>query len=220
MIFTARDFHIPIQLRVDADTNQDIPAKLCAVENGYFQVRSPALLKSGVKIEVVHPDARMQAVAAHCHRVEGGFYQLAIVLAQDLDRRSQPRISADWPATLHIAGSPGAMRVKIVDMSRSGLGLDVPAALAVGTRVTVAWEAAVAHGEICHCAKNAAGCRAGMCVREFVLREAKLAMVAGAGWGSATTAWARSVQQRQAAYEAILFSLAEPVTAREKTSFR
>jgi hypothetical protein len=212
LVHTRREFRVPIQLHLQDGTNQEIPATLSAVENGAFQVRSPVHVKCGSRIAMVHPDARIEACVAGCRRLEGGAYQLGVVLAQDLDRRSERRIAANRPATLRTSGAVSAVPVSIIDIASSGLGLEVPAALVVGACVTVEWEAAVAHGEVCHCQPASGRYRAGVRVQEFVLREAKLA--AGAGDTSTPAGWARSVQQRQAAYQAIVFSLASPVTSR------
>jgi PilZ domain len=214
LVSTCREFRIPIQLHLQDQTSQAIAATLSAVQNGVFQVHSPEHVKSGARVDLVHPEARMDAVVADCHRLEGGAYQLGIVLAQDLNRRSEGRIATDWPATLRTAGAVSPMAVRIVDVSSSGLGLLLPASLPVGACVTVEWEGASARGEICHCAQAMVRYRAGVRVQEFALRDAQRGAAVGSPDPSTPAGWARSVQQRQAAYQAILFSLAAPVTGR------
>ncbi|MBV8902648.1 MAG: PilZ domain-containing protein [Acidobacteriia bacterium] len=213
LICTHRDCCVPIQLRLPDAQDREIPAALSSVTGGVFQVRAPVQIKVGTALELVHPDAKLQAVVIDCDRLAGGTYLLGIVLADDLDRRSQARMAADWPATLRIAGSISSIPVTIVDASPAGLGLEVAAPLAIGALVTIDWQAASAHGKICHCAPHRTDYRVGVRVREMVLRESAVAMQIGAGQKPLPASWARSVHQRQAAYEAILYSLAAPITA-------
>lgn len=193
-----RDLAVPVHLQPHHESQREIPATLAAVELGAFLVRSPIQLNSGARLSIIHPHARMEASVIHCRRIEGGAYQLGLVLTRDLDRRSEPRTRANCPATLSIPGSAGRAGVTVVDISPSGLGLELPNPLLIGTPVTIQWDAAVATGEICHCQPSRARYRAGMRVHELAFRD---------------PSWSRSVEQRQASYQAILFSLAAPVTA-------
>ena len=70
------------------------------------------------------------------------------------------------------------MFARVVDMSQSGLGFELPDAVPVGARVSVHLLCGIAFGEIRHCSKTSAVYRAGMRIDEFVVRPqpAKLEM--------------------------------------------
>ena len=60
---------------------------------------------------------------------------------------------------------------KVVDMSQGGLGLELSAAVPIGTRVFVDFAAGTAFGELRHCSPAALIFRAGMRIDEFVVRK-------------------------------------------------
>jgi hypothetical protein len=64
------------------------------------------------------------------------------------------------------------MFVKVIDMSRSGLGLDeLSREIKEGTRVSVHFDAGVAFGEIRHCSPSSKGnFRAGLQISDFIAR--------------------------------------------------
>jgi PilZ domain len=71
--------------------------------------------------------------------------------------RAEPRIPVDLSAVL-TSPSYDRMFARVVDMSQSGLGFELPDSVAVGTRVSVHFASGIAFGEIKHCtAKPAEG---------------------------------------------------------------
>jgi hypothetical protein len=64
------------------------------------------------------------------------------------------------------------MFARVVDMSQSGLGFELPDSVAVGTRVSVHFGCGIAFGEIKHCTAKCAVYRAGMRIEEFIVRHA------------------------------------------------
>ena len=62
------------------------------------------------------------------------------------------------------------MFARVVDMSQSGLGFELPDSVTVGTRVSVHFACGIAFGEIKHCAAKRSVYRAGMRIEEFIVR--------------------------------------------------
>lgn len=157
----------------------------------------------------------MESRVAYCNRQESGSYNLGILLARDADRRSETRTPVDLHALLHIAGSLTAIPVRVIDLSVSGLGLELPTAVALGASVRVELGTGTAIGEIRHCEGSSPSFRAGIRMSEFVLpANAQRVVIRDAtretGRATALEALTHSIQERQSRYEAILYSLALP----------
>jgi hypothetical protein len=209
-----RSFKIEVDLDM-LDGLRSVPADLAAVTNGVFELRCPEYIHPDGRLEMRHPERSLECRVAYCERQASGGYRLGLVIAGDADRRSETRTAVDLTGVLHMPNSLLNMAVKVVDVSRSGLGLDLPTPIPVGACVRVELSSGIAIGQIRHCAKSLDRYRAGMRTHEFVLHtntrqilvwdDDKLAI------RSAMAALARSVQERQARYEAILFSLAPAI---------
>jgi hypothetical protein len=68
------------------------------------------------------------------------------------------------------------MFARVVDMSQSGLGFELPDSVPVGTRVSVHFACGIAFGEIRHCTAKSAVYRAGMRIEEFIVRHGGTAL--------------------------------------------
>ena len=208
MIPTHRASGVPVELHLQDGEREKVRATICTVKNGVFRVASPLHIAAERALAVIHPEVRMESRVAYCKHSGDGCYQVGLIMAEDVEKRSAPRTPADLPATLRTTGPLTALAVRIKDVSVSGLGLELSAALAVGASVSVEWKGGTAVGEIRHCAKWLDGYRAGMRLHELVLgANAAVIVTFGSGAPSGTASLLRSVQQRQAKYQAIFFSL-------------
>lgn len=192
-----------------------IRATIVGVRNGMFEVCSPAPLEPRSQLTLRHPDRVIESRVVYCEQQDYGVFRIGVLMAADAERRSQVRKPVDLPATLCVAGSPDRIPVRIIDVSDSGLGMEMSAAVPIGASVQVEMEAGTAMGEVRHCAKRADAYRAGMRIQEFVLPPNRERLIALDGTGDkAVHSLTRSVQERQLRYEAILYSLASPLKAR------
>ena len=95
------------------------------------------------------------------------------------ERRDKLRLSANQPVTLTIFldETSNSFRGKLVDASRSGLGIIVDSAVALGSVVEVRSDGGAVYGEVQHCAgAPGGGFRIGVAVEEglsgkWLLRE-------------------------------------------------
>jgi hypothetical protein len=84
--------------------------------------------------------------------------------------RAERRIRLDSVAQLSSPTLPAPVKVRVVDMSSSGLGVKLQNPLKVGELAYVELEHGVAFGEIRHCEKMDGGYRAGLFIEEFISR--------------------------------------------------
>ena len=213
MLLEDREFEIPVVCRLDQDPNT-IQATIQRVRNGTFQLWFPIALRPGQRLTLRHLERTIESQVVYNQRRENGAYTIGLLMACDADRRSETRTPVDLPAVLRIADSRTVIPVRVVDLSISGLGLELPAAIPVGAAVFVDLKTGTAAGEIRHCSKASEKFRAGVRTREFVLppNGHRVALRAAKETGSAAVLQSlmRTVQERQSRYQAILYSLAFP----------
>lgn len=213
MISEQRQFEIPVECVVK-EQPYALRATIRAVRNGAFELQSPAALQPGQRLTMRHQERAIDSQVAFCKRVENGSYQIRVLMACDADRRSETRTPVDAPAMLRVTGSVTVIPVSVVDVSNSGLGLELPMAIPVGTGVHIDLSTGTAVGEIrhCQCSRTSDKFRAGVAMREFVLpphaRQMLLSTIRETGTAAALQSLMRTVQERQSRYEAILYSLA------------
>lgn len=156
----------------------------------------------------------IESQVVYSKRQENGTYTIGVLMACDTGRRSETRTPVDIPAALCIAGERTVIPVRVVDLSTSGLGLELSIAIPVGASVYIDLKTGTAIGEIRHCARTSERFRAGVRMREFVLppdrRRAMLSATRETGSTAALQSLMRAFQERQSRYEAILQSLALP----------
>ncbi len=186
----------------------NIPASLHAVQNGVFELCAPAYFSPGVRLELRARQQRFESRVVCCERLPAGRFRLGLIIAPDNERRLETRVATDIAAMLRIRNSLQTLAVRVVDVSPSGLGLDLGASIPVGASVQVGLDAGMAVGEICHCSKKLDRYRAGMRMREFVLHPKNRQDAGSLRATPPIDALVRSIQDRQSRYEAILFSLA------------
>jgi hypothetical protein len=75
------------------------------------------------------------------------------------DRRSEPRISSEGAGTLTLVDSPAReeLIVDVLDVSRSGLQVEVAAPLKPGSRVSIRLKSVTVAGEVGNCKPNVSG---------------------------------------------------------------
>jgi PilZ domain len=211
LILRKHEFEIPVECLFDNDP-EAIWASIRSVENGAFELCSPVPLKAGRQFLMRHPERTIESRVAYCKRQEEGTYSVGVLMARDADRRSEVRTPADIPAMLRVADSVAPIPVRVLDVSASGLGLELPTALSVGTFVQIELETGTVAGEIRHCAIASDKFRAGIRMREFVLHPNCRRVLFNANRETASVTpmeWlTRSIQERHSRYEAIFHSLA------------
>jgi hypothetical protein len=166
---TAASLGIPVQLRF-AD-GREISASLARVDRSFLNLSTPVALANDLSTEVVIDGCTIRAEVVSCEQQSPASFTVALrrVYGPQGATRSEPRIPVDLSAVL-TGPSNDRMFARVVDMSQSGLGFELPDSVAIGTRVSVHFACGIAFGEIRHCTKNSAVYRAGMRIEEFIIR--------------------------------------------------
>lgn len=165
--------HIPAQLSL-LDGEQAIRAQLIRVDQGLLKVVADNRLPQDSIVKVEIDGCALKAQVVSCETDQSAKFGLVLrrIYGTQGAVRSEPRIPVDLSAVL---ASPPCDRMfaRIVDMSQSGLGFELPCPVLVGTRVSVHFVAGIAFGEIKHCAPQGTVYRAGMRIEEFVIRRGR-----------------------------------------------
>jgi PilZ domain len=173
---TTAALDLPVQLHLPGEPTE-ISARLCRVDRGFLKLTSNVALAGDARVEVTVDGCAIRSEVISCERGSPGTFHVAVrrVYGPQGAIRAEPRIPVDLSAVLK---SPGCepMFARIVDMSQSGLGFELPAPVGPGTRVSVHFVCGIAFGEIRHCSAQDAIYRAGMRIEEFVVRHGSEAL--------------------------------------------
>ena len=83
--------------------------------------------------------------------------------------RREPRIPIEVNARVTTSDAPGSVPAKLIDISRSGLGLRVPRNIPIGVGVIVELHTGIAFGEVRHCSQRGKdNWRVGLSLDEFI----------------------------------------------------
>jgi hypothetical protein len=169
---TAASLDIPVELRLGSD-GQEISAYLSRVDQGLLRLSTPLALLNDLRVEVAIDHCTVRAEVVSCEQQSPGRFTVAVrrVYGPQGATRAEPRIPVDLSAVL-TTPSYDRMFARVVDMSQSGLGFELPDSVLVGTRVSVHFACGIAFGEIKHCTRKSAVYRAGMRIEEFIVRHA------------------------------------------------
>ena len=110
---------------------------------------------------------------AYCAARDGAFETHIVMLDTDATgKRRDPRYVIDLPALLHTQSSEEPVRVRLVDISRQGFGLESPLKLRTGEYVVVESQSNLAFGTVRHCREvSNTNFRAGVLVENVINRE-------------------------------------------------
>jgi hypothetical protein len=166
-------FDIPVQMRSLEANSQPFAGNLRRVDRGLFQLSSPIHLAQNAKLEIAFEDCKIKSEVISCDDLGHDGFRIIVrrVYGPHSAVRGEPRIPVDLSGV--IATPHDRMFARIVDMSQSGLGLELSAAVPVGARVSVQFLSGIAFGEIRHCEQVSAVYRAGMRIEEFIVRHPK-----------------------------------------------
>jgi hypothetical protein len=167
---TAASLDIPVELRLVTD-GHEISARLSRVDQGFLKLSTPVALLNDLRVEVAIDGCTIRAEVVSCEQQSPGSFTVALrrVYGPQGATRAEPRIPVDLSAVL-TSQSYDRMFARVVDMSQSGLGFELPDFVAVGTRVSVHFASGIAFGEIRYCTAKSAVYRAGMRIEEFIVR--------------------------------------------------
>ncbi len=170
-------FNIPVDLDLREGKSSTISGHLLHVNTGFFQISSPVYLQSSTIIDILFQRQRLEVEVVFCKADDHSGYTVGARLMAGLngETRREPRIPIEISARLSTPDSPDAIPAKVVDLSRSGLGLKVPRPLHQGTGVVVQLQSGIAFGEVRHCTQKSKDVwNVGLSLDEFISNHDRL----------------------------------------------
>lgn len=166
------ELEIPVELHLSDGIQQRVQAQIVRVSAGFVDLSAPVALETGHEFDIMYLDRPIRCEIAYCVRERRDSYRVGarILGGNNGTLRAERRIRMDAPARLKTAGLAAPISVRVVDISSSGMGLQLGSAVSSGELAYVEMEHGVAFGEIRHCKKVDRGFRAGLFVEEFISR--------------------------------------------------
>ena len=170
----SRGSAIPATLHACDELRTEAAAALLRVDQGLYRFQSAIPFAPDARIEITVEECLFAGELVCCHELSSSVFLLIVRRTYKARRalRTEPRIPVNLTADLR-SPSCDRMFAKIIDMSRSGLGLDeLSREIKEGTRVSVHFDAGVAFGDIRHCSPSTKGSfRAGLQISDFIARK-------------------------------------------------
>lgn len=166
----AAELTLPVTLRFLDRVHTPVAAQIRRVNTGFFVVASPLLLKPEQRVQILVAGRGLDTHVVYCHPQPGGDFQLGLQMVYDKDQplRTEPRIPMDMLGEILIAGIDGPISVRLVNISASGLGLEIERQVSPGEIACVKLDIGFAFGEIRHCSKTGDTYRLGLKLDEFI----------------------------------------------------
>jgi len=149
-----------VWVEIGDDAKEKEPGKIKTLSSQNVHVFLRKSLPFGSLVRVwLSPDCSVEGQSMDC-RAEGAGYCARIQLMGEAgaNRRQEPRFQASGEtATIFILDGEkgGTIEARLVDVSKSGLGLSTAERLPRGTWVKVELPSAIAFGEVMHCRETA-----------------------------------------------------------------
>jgi hypothetical protein len=172
---SSAQFHIPVQIQLLDGEKELIPAEICRVNAGFLRLAVFVPIEANRSLEVLYAGRRILCEVAYCERQQHKIleYHIGAQMIRGGGIRTERRLPVDLPATLEYPGAHGRpVAARVIDISQSGLGLELPILIPAGTLVLIDLGYGIAFGEIRHCAKKTSHVyRAGFQLDEFISRD-------------------------------------------------
>jgi hypothetical protein len=167
-------FDIPVELQILDRTNRVVAARIRRVSQSFFELSCSESLPERQRLALSHEGRRIVVeVSSAAPQANGDcLLTVKVVIDQPGDVRSELRLPTDLPAALRVAGETEQIDVRIVDMSPSGMGIEMTEALPPGAKVCVNLAQGLAFGDIRFCRQTGQGIYlAGFSLKEYIGQE-------------------------------------------------
>jgi hypothetical protein len=167
-------FDIPVELQILDPTNRVVAALIRRVSQSFFELSCSESLPERQRLALSHEGRRIVVeVSSAAPQANAGFLLSVKVVAEQLgDVRSELRLPTDLPAALRVAGETEQIDVRIMDMSPSGMGIEMPKDLPPGAKVCINLAQGLAFGDIRFCRQTGQDLYfAGFSLEEYIGQE-------------------------------------------------
>ena len=148
--FDADELDVPSQLWFPNTPNNKIQVRIRQVNAGFFELFSRHSFTVGTRVQLLFRNEVVDGEVMY-ERAKTAGYILGLDCAAPHTLRHELRYPVDMPALLKLSESDVQMRVRILDMSRSGMGFAAPMEVPVGAGVSIETQRGTIFGEVRHC---------------------------------------------------------------------
>lgn len=150
------EYNIPVRLDLRDGSEGSVGAFVRRVSTGFFQLSTPVFLQKDTRIEMRFGKQSIETEVIFCKGEPSGHYQAGVRLAMGLNGavRREPRFPVFLSAKIRSPIAPAPLSGRVIDISRSGLGVRVPASIPVGAGVVIEMDNGTAFGEVRRCVKR------------------------------------------------------------------
>lgn len=145
------------EIHLILDTGVEVPGEILNISHVGIHLRVPVRFVDGAVLEFRVHSCTAKGQVLYC-RPDGG--QFFVAFSPNGDRRSEPRFTVNQPVTISIVSEdPGRKNshARLVDVSKSGIGVTSDCPFDVGSLVEVCAEGSVLYGEVRNCSKVRSG---------------------------------------------------------------
>lgn len=206
---------VPVELHIGNGVQKEVvKARVYRVSAGVAELSSPVYLPVDESVTIASDARLIQGSVVYCRVEASGTFDLGLRLDSDPYLRSEVRIPVALETTLQVLGSPGRIKTRVIDLSASGVGMEIPVPIRIGARVWIALGRSTALGEIRHCAPKGEEYRAGLRLEKLIRREDANARIWMDIEGDPVTVkglaeFERSVEEQQSRSEALLLHVGQ-----------
>jgi hypothetical protein len=167
-------FDIPVQLHLLDKSKRVVAARLRQASHAWFELSCAERIEQGQRLTLSHERGRLEVEVTFAAQQSTDRYTLAVKVIEDepSEIRCELRLPMNLPATLRVAGESTQLQARIVDMSPSGMGIEVATMVPSGAKVCINLEQGLAFGEIRFCRQKSPGVfLTGFALQEYIGQE-------------------------------------------------
>ena len=160
------ELDIPTHLRFPNSPEGMRSVMIRRVNGGFLKLFARQRIPVEAHVQVLFRGEPINGAIVYC-RPEGDGFSVGVTCSRLGTVRRELRVPVDFPGEVRTAESEAPVRARIIDVSSSGLGLNLPIEIKPGTIVAVEFARGTVFGEIRHCVQMTGYFRAGLAIREF-----------------------------------------------------
>ncbi len=157
----ADELDVPSQLWFPNTPDNKVQVRIRQVNAGFFELFSRHSFTVGARVQLLFRDEVVDGEVMY-ERAKTAGYILGVDCAAPHTLRHELRYPVDMPALLKLSESNVQMKVRILDMSRSGMGFAAPMEIPIGAGVSIETQKGTVFGEVRHCVPFSGHFRAGI----------------------------------------------------------
>jgi hypothetical protein len=163
------DFDIPIEAKYLDGRYEKLNVRIRRVNTGFFRLSSRVNMGANRRVTLFYNGTRIEGSVLYSNKAPDGSFNVGIVSDQSNVRlRREARVETGIKAYVKLPGLPSPLKVKVVDLSRNGIGMLCGTDLPVSSQICVEFDNCIAFAEVRHSTRAKRKFRVGCSVEEFI----------------------------------------------------